>query len=191
MNDRKTPAKATDPSDRELWHHVTRETRPLKGRDALHPEVETPAPEAKSVTRPSAQAKPAAARVKPAPPPPAAKTLGHGTIADVDRRSAERLKRGQLAIEATLDLHGMTQAAAHQALDGFLAESQARGRRCVLVVTGKGLTRDDAGVLRRQVPLWLNQAPNRARLLAFDYAQPRHGGQGALYLLLKRRRDGR
>src|SRR5690606_40629743 len=70
---------------------------------------------------------------------------------------------------------------------GFLARSQALGRRCVLVVTGKGRGREESGVLRRQVPHWLNQPSLRARILAFDYARPEHGGMGALYLLLDRK----
>ena len=117
--------------------------------------------------------------------------LSHGSLAGIDRRTVQRLQRGRLPIEATLDLHGMTQAAAQEALIGFVARSEAQGRRCVLVVTGKGMGREEAGVLRRQVPFWLNQPPLRARILAFDYARPEHGGTGALYLLLKRRRDPR
>jgi DNA-nicking Smr family endonuclease len=63
------------------------------------------------------------------------------------------------------------------------------GRRCVLVITGKGIWRSEAGILREMVPRWLNEAPNRARVLAIAHAQPRHGGQGALYVLLKRKRQ--
>ena len=80
----------------------------------------------------------------------------------------------------------MTQAAAVERLAEFIARSEAAGKRCVLVITGKGLA--SGGVLRDQVPRWLNLPPNRARVLAFDYAQQQHGGSGALYVLLKRRR---
>ena len=124
--------------------------------------------------------------------PPAAKAaddLAHGRTAGVDRRQAERLSRGRLTVEATLDLHGLTQAAARERLDVFIAAQSEAGRRCVLVITGKGLMKEDGGVLRQQVPRWLNQSPNRGRVLAFDYAQPKHGGMGALYVLLKRRRE--
>ncbi|HEY9537976.1 MAG TPA: Smr/MutS family protein, partial [Kiloniellaceae bacterium] len=118
--------------------------------------------------------------------PPA--ELSHGSRDGLDRRKAERLSRGKLPIEATLDLHGLRQAEAHRRLDDFLADSQAAGKRCVLVVTGKGLHKEEAGVLRSAVPRWLNEAPNRSRVLSFDYAQPKHGGSGALYVLLRRRR---
>ncbi|MGE0725824.1 MAG: Smr/MutS family protein, partial [Alphaproteobacteria bacterium] len=92
-------------------------------------------------------------------------------------------------VEARLDLHGMTQAEAHAALDAFLDGSARRGRRSVLVVTGRGGRGSEGpGVLRRMVPRWLNEPANRERLLAFAEAQPKDGGAGALYLLLRRRR---
>jgi DNA-nicking Smr family endonuclease len=89
-------------------------------------------------------------------------------------------------IEQTIDLHGLTQEQAHERLGQFLAEAQQSGRRCLLVVTGKGLAH--GGVLRHMVPRWLNQRPNRERVLAFAPAQPKHGGGGALYLLIRRKR---
>ncbi len=96
--------------------------------------------------------------------------------------------------DARIDLHGMTQDDAHGTLRDFITASARAGRRCVLVITGKGLRRlgDDSsadagiGVLRNAVPRWLNEAPNRARILAFAAAQPCDGGGGALYVLLRR-----
>jgi len=115
--------------------------------------------------------------------------LAPGVTPGVDRRSAERLRRGERRIDARLDLHGMTQDEAHRALDAFLARAEQAGWRCVLVITGKGRPGTSAaGVLRTAVPRWLNEAPNRARLLAFTAAQPKDGGAGALYVLLRRRR---
>jgi DNA-nicking Smr family endonuclease len=104
----------------------------------------------------------------------------------LDRRTWLRLKRGQVSIEQTLDLHGRTQDEAHRALGGFLAAAQAAGRRCVLVVTGKGV--ESGGTLRHMVPRWLNESANREHIVAFSPAQARHGGAGALYVLLRRRR---
>ena len=104
----------------------------------------------------------------------------------LDRRSWLRLKRGQVTIEAKLDLHGRTQDHAHRALGRFLDEAQTRGERTALVVTGKGLA--SGGLLRQMVPRWLNEPGNRDRVVAFCPAQPRHGGSGALYVLLRRRR---
>ena len=123
--------------------------------------------------------------------PPRAKKPVHSAVLDeltanaapgLDRRSAERLRRGARRIEARLDLHGMTQAEAHGALEMFLARADAAEQRCVLVITGKG------GVLRAGVPRWINEQPNRSRVLAFTPAQPRDGGAGAFYILLRRRR---
>jgi DNA-nicking Smr family endonuclease len=105
---------------------------------------------------------------------------------DLDRRTWLRLKRGQVELEQTLDLHGQTQEQAHRRLRAFVADAQTSGSRCVLVVTGKGL--ETGGTLRHMVPRWLNEEPNRARVVAYCPAQPRHGGSGALYVLLRRRR---
>ena len=93
-----------------------------------------------------------------------------------------------MPIEETIDLHGLTQRQAMRALGDFLAAAQEAGRRCVLVITGKGDTKDEGGVLRAMLPQWLNEPANRARILAFEVAQPKHGGAGALYVLLKRKR---
>jgi DNA-nicking Smr family endonuclease len=105
----------------------------------------------------------------------------------LDRRTWLRLKRGQVSIEQTLDLHGRTQDEAHRALGGFLVATQAAGCRCVLVVTGKGV--QSGGTLRHMVPRWLNESANREHIVAFCAAQARHGGTGALYVLLRRRRE--
>ncbi len=108
-------------------------------------------------------------------------------FAGIDRASAERLKRGLHRIEARLDLHGMTQAEAHGALSVFVAASRAAGRRCVLVITGRGLGQNGPGVLKSSVPRWLEEPELRRHILAIASAQPHHGGSGATYLLLRRR----
>ena len=121
----------------------------------------------------------------PAPPPVAASDFSH-----MDRRTADRFRRGKLPIERRLDLHGHYQDAAHHALNEFIADSAAAGRRMVLVITGRG-SREGSGVLRERLPQWLNQPPCRDRVLAFTSARPEHGGDGAFYVLLKRNRDRR
>ncbi len=183
--------------DAALWKHVTQDAKPLKKREpaqrAPAPEAPERAPEAKPKTpdrakpaRPEVVVKPS--RPKPPPPKPPVPELDHGGVAGVDRRSVARMKRGQMRIEARLDLHGHTQSEAHGELAAFLADAQARGKRCVLVITGKGVTKEGGGVLRASTPRWLNEPANRGRVLAFDYAQPKHGGHGALYVLLRRKR---
>jgi DNA-nicking Smr family endonuclease len=109
-------------------------------------------------------------------------------FAGIDRANAERLKRGRRPIEARLDLHGMTQAEAHRELMAFVRIAGESGKRCVLVITGRGLGPEGSGVLKRAVPRWLAEVGLRHWILAIAPAQPRHGGAGALYLLLRRRR---
>jgi DNA-nicking Smr family endonuclease len=177
-----------------LWRAVAGQATPLPGRTLpeLPPEpAAVPIEPAREPRRVRARGAPPAPPVPARPAPPSASPeLAHGQVAGVDRRQAERLSRGRLEVEATLDLHGLTQAAAHARLDAFIAASAEAGRRCVLVITGKGLAKEEGGVLRQNVPRWLNQPPNRGRVLAFDYARQKHGGMGALYVLLKRRRAG-
>ncbi|MEX2631796.1 MAG: Smr/MutS family protein [Tistlia sp.] len=204
--ERRRPSRFRLPPDMDLWQRVAREVTPIK-RDRtgglLVPPPEETAFEDLPADVPDAgpRARPVPVTVRPEQlfqgrgpfPPvtlPAKPALSHGSLADLDRRTAQRLQRGRLPIEATLDLHGLSQQAAHEALNGFVARSVGLGRRCVLIVTGKGRG-EEPGVLRRQTPLWLNQAPLRAHVLAFDFARPEHGGLGALYLLLKRKREPR
>lgn len=111
----------------------------------------------------------------------------------LDRNSARRLRQGKFAIEATLDLHGMGQEEARHHLHYFLRRAYESQKRCVLVVTGKGRFRaaDDSretGILRRALPRWLSQPPLADWVLRHEPARPQHGGEGAVYILLRRRR---
>ncbi len=116
-------------------------------------------------------------------------SLAHGSAPGLDKRTQLRLRRGKVTLEARLDLHGMTPAAAHDALLYFLDRARARGLKTVLVVTGKGLRADGRiGVLRQAVPRWLNEPPMRPLVHAFDHAAPGDGGEGALYIVMRRRR---
>lgn len=183
--------------ERALWRQIVRDATPLHPERYRGPEApdtrmseqsqaaEKPAESPKcGKPKPGATPAKAAAESKPRP-----KTLDEGHMADMDRRTADRFRRGRLPIEARLDLHGMTRAAAHDSLDRFIAHSAARGLRCVLVITGKGTFSNEGGVLRREMPRWLNLAGTREKILAFTSAQRHHGGGGAFYLLLRRRRE--
>jgi len=112
-------------------------------------------------------------------------------LAQFDRRLRQRVARGHLAIDVRLDLHGMTQKQAHAALLHFLTQAQAHDAKLALVVTGKGIDAASAaperGVLRRQVPLWLSLPEFRRFIVSFQEAHASHGGEGALYLRLRRR----
>jgi len=100
-----------------------------------------------------------------------------------------RVAGGKEVIEARLDLHGLTQSEAHAALIHFLRSASARGTRLVLVITGKGQRADgdgERGVLRRQVPHWLRLPEFRVFVIGFEQAHISHGGEGALYVRLRR-----
>ncbi len=185
MADERRPSDA----DSDLWRTVTADVKPI-ARKPASPKAGTPAkPEPRDRPAASKQAKPAV-RPRPATPPPgpARPALEHGVAAGVDRRSLERLRRGQMEIEAELDLHGHSQIEAHRALSAFIAGHAGAGRRCVIVVTGKGATREGGGVLKSAVPGWLNEPDMREHVLAFCHARPGDGGEGALYVLLRRKR---
>ena len=159
--------------DHGLWQEAVRDVRPLRNGGAA------------KAQEPPREAMVASARVErgrtlPPPMPPLDRFAG------IDRANAERLKRGLHRIEARLDLHGMTQAEAHGTLSDFVAASRAAGRRCVLVITGRGLGQSGPGVLKSSVPRWLEESELRRHVLAIAPAQPHHGGPGATYLLLRR-----
>lgn len=207
------------PEELELFGRVVSDVEPLKSRHrsrrvaVVAPDPvdvapdPAPVPESTPGTRPSSRKRgriPAdPPRPAAPPPPPAAPTaLGehaHGMAPGLDRRTQLRLKRGQIPIEARIDLHGLTRERAHAGLNGFLAHQAMLGRRCVLVITGKGRAdwqRPDwgsegreTGVIRRALPGWLRDHPNKERVLAFAVAQPQDGGSGAWYVLLRRRRE--
>ncbi|WP_420548450.1 Smr/MutS family protein [Curvivirga sp.] len=113
--------------------------------------------------------------------------LEHGDSPGVDKRTAQRLKRGKMLIDAKVDLHGYGLEQAHIRLSNFVQSSYAAGHRCILVVTGKG--EKNMGAIKQSVPRWLNDAPLRDKILSFSFAQIEDGGKGALYVLLKRKRD--
>jgi len=113
-----------------------------------------------------------------------APTAAAEVFTGIDRRTAERLRRGRYPVEARLDLHGMTQDEAHRTLGGFIAGAREQGRRCVLIITGHGRT--SGGILKAATPRWLAEPASRAHVLTIAPARPQHGGAGALYVLLRR-----
>ena len=203
--------------DRSLWERVASTIDPRRRGKPRTPEVEAPPdPDGAAGRATSMPASPRGANVAAGPAPPKAPISRQATapaklepprkrasppLPTVDRRQARRIASGSTVIEARLDLHGLTQAAAHGRLISFLQGSAARGLKTVLVITGKGAPRerhpgrggerDDHGVLRRAVPRWLAEPPLRALVISFQTAAPRHGGEGALYVLIRRgRRPG-
>src|SRR6516162_2326091 len=178
MNKR-VPRRLTD-RERTLWAQVTRALTPLQRRSpASETPLPSPAPDPKPTQRPG--------RAVPAP----RSAVAHAEPAPVprlDRRFKQRLGRGRIGIDARIDLHGLTQAEAFAQLTAFLRRARREGARTVLVITGKGAMgeHDGRGVLRRQVPLWFCSSGLREGVIAFAPAQAEHGGNGALYVRLRR-----
>ena len=174
----------------DLWRWATRDAKPFPGRRANVPDATRSDRERGERKRPELPRK--MAPVDPAAEPDLdVVEVRRGRAPGIDRRTAERMRRGQLAIEARVDLHGMTRAEARNVLDEFLARAWSDGRRSVLIITGKGQRSErGAGVLRDAVPQWLREGPNRTRVLGLSPAQPKDGGEGAFYVLLRRRRSG-
>lgn len=187
--------------DLALWEAVARTVKPLGRRRPPVPPARKlgPAGEADKPPEPDRKAEKekrprAAAKSTPAPKPTLKPTPAPPHLAPLERRMRARVVRGGIALDARLDLHGMTQQAAHERLRRFLAGAQTDGARLVLVITGKGKSEADdmigagRGVLRRSVPLWLGAADLRAYVIGFETAGPRHGGEGALYVRIRSRR---
>jgi len=172
--------------ERKLWRGVTKSIAPLRKRKAaasLNAGDPLPEPAAKPAPRKSASpaAPVPAAKPKPPSPPP---------LAPIDRKTKSRIARGTHAIDARLDLHGHTQAEAHDALKRFLQRASDKGAGVVLVITGKGARGDgERGVLKRQVPMWLTQPEFREYVVGFDDAAISHGGEGALYVRVRKKRQ--
>lgn len=210
---KKAGAKSLSSEDKSLWNHVSKGVTPQSSNRFTGFEDLLKA--SKQTTR-AAPVKPA--RKAMSRPLPHLLGVSHRRISDekqvfreavtpsarqnvpgLDRKSSEKLRKGQLVIEGRLDLHGHTRKEAHSRLRSFLGSAHRQGKRCVLVITGKGRSAketDDApfmgsggkGILREEVPKWLAQADIKRLVLDYRTAQSKHGGDGALYVLLKRTR---
>lgn len=182
---RKSRTRQLSPEEKRLWSHVARHVKPMQGK-ALPPE---PEPEEKPAIAPA----PVAAKLPPALPPlpPAKPALP--PMAPVERKTLQALRRGRKDVDSVIDLHGMRQEEAHFALLSFLHRAQGSGHALVLVITGKGGAAvglfEERGVLRRMVPHWLRLPDLRHLVIGFEEASPQHGGSGALYVRLRRRRS--
>lgn len=125
---------------------------------------------------------------------PMKRNLQLGSASDIDKNTMRRFKREEFAIEARLDLHGFTEDKAYEAFKNFIISSYMSAKRCVLIITGKGLKHIDEdvfatkGVLKMSVPQWLNRPELSQLILSYIHPSERLGGSGALYILLRRNR---
>ncbi|QUJ76171.1 Smr/MutS family protein [Sulfitobacter albidus] len=192
--------------DQELWERVTARTERMRKSDLeaarFDPDVGMPTPvsrpDAKTLKRSKAAllGKPEGRQAAPGHnlAPSVSDQLRRAPV-QMDAKAYGKLKRGKLRPEGKLDLHGMTLDRAHPMLTGFVMKAHAQGKRLVLVVTGKGKHRDDGGpipvrlgVLRHQVPQWLQTPPLKSVVLQVTPAHISHGGGGAYYVYLRRQR---
>ena len=174
--------RVLSPEERVLWATITKSIAPLR---------EFPATNEDAGAKTAASARPAGPATKSVPiapafpekkPPPPLVPLG--------RRMKQRVARGKETIDGRLDLHGLTQNEAHAALLRFLRTASARDARLVLVITGKGDRTGERGVLKRKVPQWLGSPDLRMLVIGFEDAHVAHGGEGALYIRIRRTRGG-
>ncbi|NEU98707.1 Smr/MutS family protein [Bradyrhizobium uaiense] len=179
--------RALSEEERVLWESVAKQVKPLRKRPAAakaHTAASDPAAHhaaAKPIpVKPVTSVKAASAPRPQAPP-----------LAPIGRRERAKLSRGRQEIDARLDLHGMTQLRAHRVLYAFLQRAHSDGLTFVLVITGKGKVgglESERGVLRRQVPEWLSLPEFRSLVVGFEEAHIGHGGEGALYVRVRRAR---
>jgi DNA-nicking Smr family endonuclease len=174
--------------DAHLFELAMRDVVPLKRRkkQPVRAEPKPPEPAAREAAARRATYVPLVPSVPAAPRATARSPARKAAEPGLDRNTARRFERGEMPIDSAIDLHGMTQARAHEALDGFVAGAVRAGARMLLVVTGKG--RQGEGVLRRHVPEWLRAGPHSGRILRIASARIQHGGEGAFYILLRRAR---
>lgn len=177
---KKKDRSVTD-EERELWRFVTRNDKKLHAEEAF--DIDCYASEQKEK---KIKASPKRLQldegIKRQLIP-----LKKGEFAGVDKRTAERVKKGKMPIDVRLDLHGYNQIEAFEALQQSTVRAYENEKRLMLVITGKG--REEVGVLKKSLPLWLDAPSIRPIVLAFIEATAKDGGSGAYYVLLKRKRS--
>ena len=166
--------------DRIIWARIVRTVEAYPGKEIPEDEwfaVETPVP-----APPPPKERPA----KPAQAVPATQASSRLPPHPIEKPVVRKLAKGRLPIDGRIDLHGLTQSEAHNLLFGFLARAHERGLRHVLVITGKGASRGSEGELKRAVPVWRSKPEFRFLISGYEDAARGHGGEGALYIRLRR-----
>lgn len=164
--------------DEMLWQEVVEDVTPLKARQR------EPEPSQEHVIQQRKRQAPVITAVTI--PPGYVQYLEEGDMSRVDGAIAQKLKSGTYPLDATLDLHGRTQDEAFEDLKYFIKAAYSLGKRCILVITGKGIGGN--GILHSQFPKWLNISGISEFVLAYNHAIQKHGGTGAFYVLLKKNR---
>lgn len=174
----------------DLWKKAVKDVKKLKKSEAY---AETAKPKGKPPPRKRLEPSDSLSKEPPATLPSAPRATASSY--QTDGQTEKKLKRGEIEIEARLDLHGQGRVQAYDALVGFLMKAFTNGKKCVLVITGKGGPSKETGqegrqygILRENLPEWLKIPPLDAIVLKAQEAHPRHGGKGAFYVLLRKNR---
>ncbi len=193
------------PDEERLWHQTMRDTKPLSEGERIGDKGDKGlAKRPKPQSRPHANSPQHLSHRSSMSQSGPSHTPQLPSLHNIDRSSAQKVRRGRIDVDGKVDLHGLRQAEAHDTLIRRLLSAQSRGKRIILVVTGKGRSATDrpwakeehddpftgrgGGVLKAQVPMWLSQEPLRGAIHSVQEAHPKHGGSGALYVFLKRQR---
>tara|TARA_A200000113_G_C8853171_1_gene350927 strand:- start:658 stop:1218 length:561 start_codon:yes stop_codon:yes gene_type:complete len=172
--------------DAALWAWLTQDVKPLKkDRKSLNPPEPSPVEKTKIIAQPIAQ------RPPPHKQEPSRNKQIHKTSKELDKRTDDRLRKGQLPIEGIIDLHGLSKEQAHYSLKNFILKMHAQNKRSLLVITGKGQKNRDPlaphdGVIKKSLPFWFNESPFDHIVLKHYSAKPKDGGSGAFYVYLRR-----
>ena len=167
--------------EKALWEAFTKGAEPLKKE------------EKESFKPPKKEKKISRSHIPPIPQEsfasPPKNEASVDPIQNLDRKTSRKIRKERIEIDATLDLHGLTQTEAYGKLSYFIPNSQARGHKLILVITGKGSSRsyEKVGVLRNNVPQWLQNKASFPQVLSISSAQPQHGGNGAFYVFLRKK----
>lgn len=194
------PPRRLNPEEQALWRQLTQGIRAFRARprpaQSSAPESARGAPSPPD--EPDQPPRRIKGRVPPPRPVPAPPPRVRVPVPVLDRGWERRIRAGQLQPDASIDLHGHTLASAHAALEGALTQAVAMGSRVLLVVTGKpraggagersGWEGKGRGAIRSEIGHWLDRSPLADRIASVRVAHPRHGGDGALYVILRRDR---
>jgi DNA-nicking Smr family endonuclease len=171
---------AGEKDDTDLWLQTIKKVKPLDSR------VIQPQP---LVAEQPHEPQPSTFVPKPINATPKAE-LKVAAREGIDKNQRRRMDRGDIPIEDRIDLHGLTRDEASTVLEHFIEKAYSEGKRMLLVITGKGYkSKYNKSVLKQELPHWLNRANLHGKILRFSTAQPKHGGDGAYYILLKRKRN--
>jgi len=166
--------------DKDLWEQTVQKIKPLGARKT---QTKSPIIESTPELQPEAKV-PKLVRST------TERALRVDAREGIDKNQRRKMDRGDILIEDIVDLHGLTRLEASTVLDQFIEKAYSEGKRMLLVITGKGYkSKYNKSVLKQELPSWLNRENLQGKILRFSTAQPKHGGDGAFYVLLKRKRN--